>query len=188
MIITSVIGVIIGFVIYNSLMVENTSSPGDSTANTKTDGIEPPPPPPPPPPVAAAPPKIAKRPRTDFIDDPKFIDKSVHLFGREVVGAKDSEDFKVIQDLAEDLQIVNTYNREWKDFVMKEQMKHHPLDTKVTVATQESLIQLEGSGKGRLIEVALITTQFPDGRRYSFSAKVDSESGRIIETWGRRGQ
>jgi hypothetical protein len=61
-----------------------------------------------------------------------------------------------------------------------------PKGTVVIFEKKASLLKItttENRHQGRFIEQVIITTKHPQGRTYSFSANVDSETGHIIQTW-----
>ncbi|MBF0313474.1 MAG: hypothetical protein HQK52_08655 [Oligoflexia bacterium] len=106
----------------------------------------------------------------------------VERFGRELLG----EGRTLFANNERALTLINRYNEKWIEVLQEDQLRFHPHDTQVKIVPKQSYIQLEGSDKGRLVEDVLVTTHFPDGKTDTFMAKVDSESGNIIEAYGGR--
>jgi hypothetical protein len=82
------------------------------------------------------------------------------------------------------LEILNQYNKAWKSNLGHKLMRFQEADTKVFIRPLESLLQVK-KGKGLLVEKVIIQFKLPSGKRSSFNALVDSESGKVLQTWNR---
>ncbi|MBF0300737.1 MAG: hypothetical protein HQK51_18630 [Oligoflexia bacterium] len=81
------------------------------------------------------------------------------------------------------LFMVNNYSEEWLDRLKSELKNSNNNKTRFSIEVEDSFIQLESNGLGRFVERVIISTTLSDGSSNSFSAKIDSETGKIIETW-----
>jgi len=80
------------------------------------------------------------------------------------------------------LEMINTVSPDWKELMGNDLMRFQSAETKIMVREDAPLIKLE-DGKGRFVEQVTITFLMATGTTNSFKALVDSESGRILETW-----
>lgn len=115
---------------------------------------------------------------------PKDKEKRESTFlGRKVIGPNLEEIDKILETKGL-LQMVNSYNFQWKKKLRDEILKFHPEGTLVEITVLDSYIQYEGSGKGRFVEKVMATTITLDGHKISFEGKIDSEGGEVIEAIG----
>lgn len=86
------------------------------------------------------------------------------------------------EDESTSLNMLNYPHPNWKDLMGSELMKFQSQGTKVMVKKELSIIKIADE-KGRFIEQVIISYLIPNGKRNSFKAFVDSETGAILETW-----
>lgn len=82
----------------------------------------------------------------------------------------------------EKLPMLNTINPHWKENLGMELVRFHSSDTKVLIKKEESLIRIQ-NGKGLFTERVVVSYLNGDNPISSFKALIDSDSGKIIETW-----
>lgn len=99
---------------------------------------------------------------------------------RTLVGEISSE----LMSKLEKLPMLNTVNPEWQEHLGHELVRFHPQDTKVLIKKEESLIKVQNS-KGLFTERVIISYLKGDHPVSSFRALIDSESGKVLETWDR---
>ncbi|MBF0205480.1 MAG: hypothetical protein HQK53_01190 [Oligoflexia bacterium] len=135
------------------------------------------------------------RPQTKTQTKTQIIEKAIEredvgdihpiAYGRMVIGENLPPTLTFSQ-----IKLVNYYNKDWKKNLEEESLRFHPPYTQVKVESKQSLIQIVGPREklghyyGRLIELVVVNTKFFNGLVQAFSARVDSESGKIIESWG----
>jgi hypothetical protein len=78
----------------------------------------------------------------------------------------------------------NKVHKLWKERLGLNLLRFLRPDTVVFVKKQKSVSLLERN-KLRHAEVVIIQLKSPEGRRYSYNAYVDSESGKVLQTWNR---
>lgn len=78
--------------------------------------------------------------------------------------------------------MANRVNKEWKSRLTESLTKFQPKNVQVKVEHKNSYLQIE-QDQGRYLEAVFVETIFADGKANSFNALVDSESGRIVDSW-----
>ncbi len=81
-----------------------------------------------------------------------------------------------------ELEMLNVVGPDWKEQMGSDLMRFQSANTKIMVREDAPMIKIE-NGKGRFVEQVTITFLLASGSTNSFKALVDSESGRILETW-----
>ncbi len=81
-----------------------------------------------------------------------------------------------------ELEMLNSISPDWKEQMGSDLMRFQSSKTKIMVREDAPMIKIE-NGKGRFVEQVTITFLLATGSTNSFKALVDSESGRILETW-----
>ena len=101
--------------------------------------------------------------------------------------APSSNKRRIINPKQEDLSALpfrNQKNSKWQDHLAKELLHFQPNDTKVMIKKLEGIVRVKKSQK-EYLEHVLITFLTPGGgHSNSFEALVDSQSGRVVKTWG----
>lgn len=102
---------------------------------------------------------------------------------RALIGSQSERERFSSEDV--DLEFENQINSRWKDELSQELLRFQPKGAQVFIEHEHALIQVK-RGKGRYLEQVTIVYRLPTGgRRNSFHALVDSQSGRVVRTWGR---
>jgi hypothetical protein len=109
-------------------------------------------------------------------NQPTFLKRG----NRKIIGDKNIQ----YTDLDYDIEYINDPVSNWKELLGHELTKFQKDGTIVLVKEDEPTIQIE-NGKGRFLEEVTITYILIDGKKNSFKAYVDSETGTLIETWDR---
>jgi hypothetical protein len=78
----------------------------------------------------------------------------------------------------------NQISKEWKERLGQNLLRFLRPDTSVFIKKQGSVSLIE-QNQLRHAEVVIIQLKSPEGRRYSYNAYVDSESGKVLQTWNR---
>ncbi len=86
------------------------------------------------------------------------------------------------EDSSTPLKMINEPKKNWKELMGHELMKFQVDGTKVMVKEEFSIIKITDD-KGRYIEQVIVSYLVPNGKRNSFKAFVDSETGAVLETW-----
>ena len=86
------------------------------------------------------------------------------------------------EDEATTLEMINSPKPNWKELMGAELMRFQSEGTKVMVKEEFSIIKITDN-KGRYIEQVIISYIVPNGKRNSFKAFVDSETGAVLDTW-----
>lgn len=102
--------------------------------------------------------------------------KSHKINGRRVVG----------QSLANKKRIFlkNKISTSWINKLGFNLLKYQFDDTYAFIKPKESLIKIKGR-TAKYIEHVTVTYKLPSGQKSSFDAMVDSQTGEIINTWGK---
>ena len=79
---------------------------------------------------------------------------------------------------------INEVNKEWKEKLGQNLLRFLRPETLVFVKKQKSVTLVEDNLL-RNAEVVIIQLKSPEGRRYSYNAYVDSETGKVLQTWNR---
>lgn len=100
------------------------------------------------------------------------------VFGRRVIGVM-PEYFAF-----ENLTAVNSYNPEWRNKLANELLRFQDPHIKVYINKVESVVKIHDY-QARRMEHVNITFLIDEDRRHfqSYSALIDSETGRVIQTW-----
>ncbi|MBF0362934.1 MAG: hypothetical protein HQK49_18080 [Oligoflexia bacterium] len=109
-------------------------------------------------------------------------EKNIIRYGRRVLG------FGVhnLKNSEHKLYMVNNYNEEWLDKLRVELRNlyfNNNNNINYSIEVDDSFIQLDSNGLGRFVERVIISTTTPEGITNSFNAKIDSETGKILESW-----
>lgn len=83
-----------------------------------------------------------------------------------------------------DLKFVNSYNPEWKELLAKELMLFQPESVEVYFKPQKSVVKILENNHAMFLEEVSVTYKTNLGP-HSFKALVNSETGKVIETWGK---
>lgn len=83
-----------------------------------------------------------------------------------------------------ELNFVNSYNPEWKELLAKELMMFQPKSIEVYFKPQKSVVKILENNQAIFLEEVAVTFKTNMGPR-SFKALINSENGKIVETWGR---
>ena len=84
----------------------------------------------------------------------------------------------------DEITFSNKVNPHWKDSLATNLLSMQKPDTKVFIKEELQLIKVS-KGSARYLERVIITYLKESGMRSSFTAYVDSQTGKVIETWGR---
>jgi hypothetical protein len=107
-------------------------------------------------------------------------DYPFHRQGRVLLGQNISK----FSNEAEPLNLINSISKNWRDKLGKELIRFQPDDVKLTIHHEISAIDIQGNS-GRHVEKVIVTFLNPDGLQNSFRAMIDSDSGKILDTWDR---
>ncbi len=105
-----------------------------------------------------------------------------HFLQREdrvLIGEIQKKDY---QDENVELSMINKINPHWKEILGQEMLRFQNVDAKVMIKEEFPIIQIQ-KGEGQYVEQVIITYLYSDGKIESFRALIDSESGKILETW-----
>lgn len=83
-----------------------------------------------------------------------------------------------------DLNFLNTYNPEWKELLAKELMLFQPESVEVYFKPQKSVVKILENNRAMFLEEVAVTYKTNRGP-FSFKALVNSETGKVVETWGK---
>lgn len=83
-----------------------------------------------------------------------------------------------------DLNFLNTYNPAWKELLAKELMLFQPESVEVYFKPQKSVVKILENNRAMFLEEVAITYKTNRGP-YSFKALINSETGKVVETWGK---
>lgn len=83
-----------------------------------------------------------------------------------------------------DLNFLNTYNPQWKELLAKELMLFQPESVEVYFKPQKSVVKILENNRAMFLEEVAITYKTNRGP-YSFKALINSETGKVVETWGK---
>jgi hypothetical protein len=123
----------------------------------------------------------SKKPRPKNLRAPASLAKKIpQRYGRELVGQRPKD----YVDSKTRLPMINTPNKEWKEKLGNELLRFQSPETKVFVQAQKELIHIE-KGSGRYVAQVLVSYLGPHGKRSSFQAIVDQQSGRVLTTYNR---
>ena len=81
------------------------------------------------------------------------------------------------------LIFTNSINPNWDKDLSKSLFRFQDDKTKIIVNKIDSWIDVSENNNAKYVERVNIYFLMPDGGRKSFTAKIDSESGSILETW-----
>lgn len=101
------------------------------------------------------------------------------FLGRRLLGAT----FEDIPNLRY-LQLENRYNEKWQQEMANDLLRTQPDHLKLTVKHEQSIIKIN-QDRGRLYEKVTLTYDYQNPFRglQSYTALVDSETGKIVSTW-----
>lgn len=119
--------------------------------------------------------KKSKRPERSIAS----VHAPVKRMNRQLIG----EVYPEHQEETTPLKMKNQIDPNWESNLTKELLRFHQDDTKVFLKKDASLIKLQ-KNEGVYLEQVAITYLLPNGSQNSFNALVDSQSGKIVETWG----
>ncbi len=80
------------------------------------------------------------------------------------------------------IKIINKENSRWKDLLSEQQLDGKPIHTKLFIDHQYSVVYSR-NGISTLAERVNIIYMMPNGLKSSFSAIVNSENGKVMQTW-----
>ncbi len=92
----------------------------------------------------------------------------------------DSQEKKELNDL----EFINKHNPEWKNKLAQELMRFQKDDVEVFLLPEKSIVKIVEDDKAMMVEEVLVMYKTKNGP-YSYNALVDSENGKILETWGK---
>ena len=81
-------------------------------------------------------------------------------------------------------QIDNEVSEQWKERLGKELMRFMRPQTKSFIRREKSAI-IKHKGKYLNVEMVSIKLKSPEGRHFGYNAYVNSETGKVIQTWNR---
>ena len=73
---------------------------------------------------------------------------------------------------------------DWKEQMAERLMRFQDENTKMYLKREKGVIEAY-RGSAKYLEQVLVTFSMDDGARYSYRALVESDTGRIVETWDR---
>lgn len=83
-----------------------------------------------------------------------------------------------------ELTFINSYNPEWKELLAKELMLFQPESVEVFFKPHKSVVKIMENNQAMFLEEVSVTYKTNLGPR-SFKAFINSENGKIVETWER---
>lgn len=86
------------------------------------------------------------------------------------------------QKVPNKISFLNEPKKEWRELLGQDLMKFLRPRTKVFIKKEGSHTILKRNG-GLHVEKVHVKMQSPEGRQYSYHAFVDSETGKVIQTW-----
>lgn len=79
---------------------------------------------------------------------------------------------------------LNNINEDWQQQMAERLMRFQDERTKMYLKHEKGILQVQ-NGTAQYLEQVMVTFAMDDGTHYSYRALVESEEGRIIETWDR---
>lgn len=79
---------------------------------------------------------------------------------------------------------LNNINEDWQKQMAERLMRFQDERTKMYLKHEKGILQVQ-NGTAQYLEQVMVTFSMDDGTHYSYRALVDSEEGRILETWDR---
>ena len=79
---------------------------------------------------------------------------------------------------------INNINEDWQQQMAERLMRFQDERTKMYLKHEKGILQVQ-NGTAQYLEQVLVTFAMDDGTHYSYRALVESEEGRILETWDR---
>lgn len=116
--------------------------------------------------------------KTENVGDNKNIN-FLYREDRVLIGGNEIKNY---QDEKLGLEMINTPNKNWKEFLGNELIRFQNEETKVMIKKEHSIIKIQNT-KGQYLEQVMITYLLKNGRFNSFRALIDSETGSVLETW-----
>ncbi len=83
-----------------------------------------------------------------------------------------------------ELTFVNSYNPEWRELLGKELMLFQPESVEVYFKPLKSVVKILEDNKAMFLEEVSVTYKTNFGPR-SFKALINSENGKVVESWGK---
>jgi hypothetical protein len=111
----------------------------------------------------------------------KLIEKNTPMRSNRILIGENITEY---ENEKKDLEFVNTPKKEWKSLLGEDLLSFQEEDTKVIVKEEYPVIKVSNN-KGIYMEQVIVTFILKNGNQNSFRALIDSESGKVIETWDR---
>ncbi len=81
-----------------------------------------------------------------------------------------------------ELDFQNRYDEKWQDLLAKNLLQFQPKETEIFILPIKSIIKILDDNKAMFMEEVVINVKTDKGRS-SFKALIDSENGKVAETW-----
>lgn len=107
------------------------------------------------------------------------VNHYLYRFDRVLIGDIQKNNY---QDEQVELEMINKPNSNWKEILGNDLVRFQAANTKVLIKEEFPVIKIQ-HGKGLYCEQVIVTYLLNNGDQNSFRALVDSESGKIFETW-----
>lgn len=83
-----------------------------------------------------------------------------------------------------ELNFINKYNAEWMKLLASDLLRFQDKSTEVYIYPEKSVVKIVENNQAMFLEEVIVTFKTKDGPR-SFQALINSENGKVIQTWGR---
>lgn len=98
---------------------------------------------------------------------------------REISGMKSD----IYRSSKENIKHTNKVSADWEDHLKLKLLKAQEDETTLAIVHNKSILLIKKQ-KARYTEVVTVNFKMPKGKRSSYKALVDSQTGVIIKTWG----
>lgn len=103
--------------------------------------------------------------------------KQVHFWD---INNPDNKEKKELNEL----NFINKYNGEWMKLLASDLLRFQDKETEVYIYPEKSVVKIIENNNAMFLEEVIVTFKTKDGPR-SFQALINSETGKVIQTWGR---
>lgn len=110
-----------------------------------------------------------------------LIKRKVPIRNKRILIGESTEYF---ENENNNLEMLNEYNPEWKKLLGQNLLNFQEETTKVIVREEFPIIKVEDK-KGIYMEQVVITFLAKNGEQSSYRAYVNSENGKVVDTWDR---
>lgn len=83
-----------------------------------------------------------------------------------------------------ELNFINKYNNEWMKLLASDLLRFQEKETEVYIYPEKSVVKIIENNNAMFLEEVIVTFKTKSGPR-SFQALINSETGKVIQTWGR---